>query len=111
VRFRLPDTQTPTSTAAASVVWAFVAGPRVITVEAGTGRPGQLPWRADDTVTRPVTLRGLGRALTAVRSDGAEVRVDLGGGRWVRVRGTLPVGDLVVYAQQLTLGAGPPPGH
>jgi hypothetical protein len=111
VAFRLPDPQAPTSTAAATVVWAFVDGPRVITVEAGTGRPGQLPWRPDDTVTRPVTLSGLGRATTAVRSDGTEIRVDLGGGRWVRVRGTVPVRDLVAYAQQLTLTAGALPGR
>src|SRR5438552_5741296 len=102
VAFRLADRQAPTSTVAASVVWAFNDGPRSITVEAGIGRGGELPWRPDDTVTKPVALRGLGPATTAVRSDGAEVRVDLGGGRWVRVRGTVPVSELVAYARRLT---------
>jgi hypothetical protein len=111
VAFKLPDPRTPSSTVAASVVWAFIDGPRVITVEAGTGHPGQLPWRADDTATTPVTLRGLGPATTAVRSDGAEVRVDVGGGRWVRVRGPVPVRDLAAYAQQLTLVPAAPTGQ
>ena len=106
VDFRLGDPHAPSSTVAASVVWAFVAGPRVITVEAGNGRSGELPWRTDDTVTEPIALRGLGDATTAVRSDGAEVRVDLGGGRWVRVRGTVAVSELVAYAQGLTRRAG-----
>lgn len=106
VDFRLGDPQNPSSTVATSVVWAFVKGPNVITVEAGTGRAGELPWRPDDTVTKPVALRGLGPATTAVRSDGAEVRVDLGGGRWVRVRGTMSVSELVAYAQRLTRSGG-----
>lgn len=111
VAFRLPDPRTPTATAAASIVWAFVDGARVVTVEAGTGRPGQLPWRLDDTVTKPATLHGLGPATTAVRSDGTEVRVDVSGGRWVRVRGTVRATDLVAYAQQLTLTADAPSGR
>jgi hypothetical protein len=110
VDFRLGDPQNPSSTVATSVVWAFAEGPRSITVEAGTGRGGELPWRTDDTVTKPAALRGLGPATSAVRSDGAEVRVDLGGGRWVRVRGTVPVSELVAYAQRLTRAAGASPG-
>lgn len=98
VAFKVPDV-------ASSVVWAFVDGARFVTVEAGTSRPGQLPWHPDDTVTKPVTLQGLGPATTALRSDGAEVRVDLGDGRWVRVRGAIPVAGLTAYAQRLTLSA------
>ncbi len=105
VAFTVPDPQRPTSTIATSVVWAFVAGARFVTVEAGTGRPGQPPWRPDDTTTTPVSLHGLGAATTALRSDGAEVRVDLGGGHWVRVRGALSVAELTAYAQRLTLAA------
>ena len=52
-----------------------------------------------------MTLHGLGPATTALRSDGPEVRVDLGGGRWVRVRSALSVADLTAYAQRLTLAA------
>jgi len=105
VAFRLPDPTSPSATAAMSAVWTFVNGGRVVTVEAGSTRGGQLPWQAGDTVTEPVVLRGLGDAQTAVRSDGAEVRVELGARGWVRVRGTIPMADLVAYAQGLALAA------
>ncbi|HET6793211.1 MAG TPA: hypothetical protein VFH45_02140, partial [Acidimicrobiales bacterium] len=101
VDFTLPDPQQPKQLAAVSVVWAYVKGPAVITVEAGREEGGQLPWQAGDTVARPVTLKGLGPATTAVRSDGGEVRIDLGSGNWVRVRGNVPVDSLVNYANQL----------
>ena len=105
VNFRLPDPNTPTATVARSRVWTFVNGGDVITVEAGITRGGQPPWRTGDTVTVRVALRGLGRAETAVRSDGSEVRVDLGARGWVRVRGTVPVRTLADYAQGLRLAA------
>ena len=111
VAFRAPDPQSPKATIASSVVWAFADGARFVTVEAGSGRAGQLPWRPDDTVTSPVTLRGLGRATSAVRSDGAEVRVDLGGGRWVRVKGAMSVRELLAYAQRLTPAGGAAAGR
>ncbi|HXA29722.1 MAG TPA: hypothetical protein VN193_13360 [Candidatus Angelobacter sp.] len=101
VDFRFPDPQNPSQTAATSVVWGFSGGPRVITVEAGSERGGGLPWSAADT-TESVSLQGLGPASTAVRSDGFEVRVDLGGGGWVRVRGTVPLDTLIAYAHRLT---------
>lgn len=104
-RFVEPDPQNPAGLLAASVVWAFTDGPDVITVEAGQGAPGQLPWGTEPTRAEAITLAGLGRAQSAIRSDGAEVRVDLGNGRWVRVRGTVPVAGLVVYAGSLR----PPP--
>jgi hypothetical protein len=100
--FRFPDPHNPSQTAATSVVWGFVNGPRVITVEAGTERGGGLPWTTGDTSTDSVTLHGLGPASTAVRSDGFEVRVDLGGGQWVRVRGTVALDTLIAYAHRLT---------
>jgi len=102
VDFRFPDAQNPSQTAATSVVWGFTDGPRVITVEAGRERGGGLPWRTGDTSTESVNLHGLGPASTAVRSDGFEVRVDLGGGEWVRVRGTVALDALIVYAHRLT---------
>jgi hypothetical protein len=104
VDFRLPDSSHPTQTVAATVVWSFIRGARVVTVEAGRERGGALPWAAADTPTRPVKLPGLGAASTALRSDGPEVRVDLGDGRWVRVRGTVPLTQLVRYAGTLRLG-------
>jgi len=108
VDFRFPDAQDPSQAAATSVVWAFTDGPRVITVEAGSERGGGLPWRAGDTSTEPVTLHGLGPASTAVRSDGFEVRVDLGGGDWVRVRGTVSLDALIAYAHRLTRASAAP---
>lgn len=100
--FRFPDPQNPSQTAASSVVWGFASGPRVITVEAGSERGGGLPWSTADTSTESANLHGLGPASTAVRSDGFEVRVDLGGGEWVRVRGTVPLDTLIAYAHRLT---------
>jgi hypothetical protein len=102
VDFALRDPQDPTQTVATSVVWAFTRGPRVITVEAGSERSGGLPWNAGDTVAHNTRLAGLGPASTVVRSDGFEVRVDLGGGAWVRVRGTVALDELIAYAQRLS---------
>src|SRR5439155_22310261 len=103
--FGLPDPQAPTQIVAATVVWAFVDGPRVITVEAGQERGGTLPWRPGDTVTDGVQVPALGSASTALRSDGPEVRINAGAGRWVRVRGTVPLRVLVAYARELHLAA------
>ncbi len=86
---------------AAEVVWYFVKGPDVITVEAGENAPGRLPWDAEPTVTRSVRLTRLGAATSAIRSDGAELRIDLGDGQWVRIRGTVPLAGLIVYADSL----------
>lgn len=86
---------------ATEVEWAFTKGPNVITVEAGTSAPGQLPWNGEKTVTEPLTLEGLGRARSALRSDGAEIQVSLGDGQWVRIRGTVPLAGLVRYADGL----------
>jgi hypothetical protein len=110
VRFTLPDPVNSSSLVAASTVWTYVDGANVITVEAGSQRPGQLPWQANDTVTAPVELAGLGSGQSAIRSDGAEVRVDLGGGNWVRVHGTVPLAALVEYANGLRLAAPTPYG-
>ena len=101
VTFRLPDPQDPTQLVAETQVWAFVSGGRVITVEAGTERGGTLPWTSGDTVTAPVTLRGLGPVQLALRSDGPELRVDLGNGEWARIRGTVSIPALTAYAQRL----------
>ena len=110
VDFSLPDPQDPSQTAATSVVWTFADGDRVISVEAGSERGGALPWQEGDTATAAVTLAGLGPATTAVRSDGFELRIDLGGGRWVRVRGTVPLDTLVSYGHRLVRAAAAPTG-
>jgi hypothetical protein len=72
-------------------------------VEAGRERGGALPWSSADSPTRPLRLPGFGTASTALRSDGPEVRVDLGDGLWVRVRGTVSVAVLERYAATLRL--------
>ena len=104
-RFAEPDPQDPRVILATSVVWAFTSGADVVTVEAGQGAPGELPWSAQPTATDAVSLAHLGAATTAIRSDGAEVRVDLGSGRWLRVRGTVPVSGLTAYAGTLSAPA------
>jgi len=81
-----------------STVWSFVSGGLLVTVEAGSG---QLPWQSGDTTTGPETLVGLGAATSALESYGPEIRVQLSGGRWVRVDGTVPLGQLVAYADRL----------
>ena len=87
---------------AQSTVWAYTSGPDVITVEAGAEQGGHYPWDDQPTTTTSLTLRGLGTATTALRSDGPEIRVAFGNGRWVRIRGTVPLPRLVSYAQLLS---------
>lgn len=101
--FRLPDPQHPTGTVAASVIWAYQRGAECITVEAGLEAGGQLPWKSTDTVSRPAGLAAFSTATTALRSDGPEVRIDAGQGRWVRVRGTVPLAELLKFAATLRL--------
>jgi hypothetical protein len=86
----------------AEVIWSFTKGPDVITVEAGESPPGRLPWTAQTTVTRPITLTRLGGGRSAIRSDGAELRLDMGDGQWIRIRGTVPLAGLIAYANTLT---------
>jgi len=87
---------------ARSTVWAFTRGGDVISVEAGFEAGGHYPWDEQPTPTDRITLPDLGTATTALRSDGPEVRVALGAGRWVRVRGTVTLAELVSYARRLT---------
>jgi hypothetical protein len=82
-----------------SAIWSFSSGGAVITVEAGQG---QIPWAAGGPVTQ-LQLRGLGPASSALRSDGPEIRVQLDQDRWVRVRGTVPPGQLAGYASEVAL--------
>lgn len=96
-----PDPQGSGALVAAEVIWAFTKGPNVISVEAGNSAPGQLPWSGTSTVTRPLTLTGLGPARSAIDSDGAEIRVSLGDGQWVRISGTVPLSGLTRYADTL----------
>ncbi|TML63767.1 MAG: hypothetical protein E6G17_04550 [Actinobacteria bacterium] len=82
-----------------SVVWAFTRRADLIVVEAGQTASLNLPWQASDP-SRPARLP-LGRAASVIRSDGAELRVALAGGRWVRVRGTVSPDALASYAHRL----------
>lgn len=83
-----------------STVWAFTRGADVMSVEAGDSRAsGQLPWVTKDP-SRAVRLP-IGAARSVLRNDGTELRVDLGNARWLRVRGTVPLTELVRYAKAL----------
>ena len=90
----------PTQVTDTSMIWSFVGGGQLITVEAGTGA---IPWAPSGTPTQTVVLTGLGAASSALRSDGPEIRVQLVGGRWIRVRGTVPLETLARYASELML--------
>jgi hypothetical protein len=101
---RQPGDQGPV-TLYTSTVWAFTRGAELVTVEAGDSRAsGKVPW-LDSDPSREVKLP-IGDGVTVVRNDGGEVRVDLGSNRWVRVRGTVPLSDLVRYARTLRRSAG-----
>jgi len=86
-----------------STVWAFTRGADVVTVEAGDSHAsgGRLPWLTSDP-SRTVSLP-YGEAQSVLRNDGAELRIDLGEERWLRVRGTVPLSTLVQYAKTLTV--------
>jgi hypothetical protein len=99
--FAEPDPQTPRQLLAASLVWSFTRGDAVITVEAGTNSPGLLPWQTESTAVRALTLP-LGRGESVLRSEGPEIHVDLGGGRWVRIRGTVTLAGLETYARSVS---------
>jgi hypothetical protein len=103
VAFRLPDPQHRGDIIASTVVWTFVHNGQVVTVEAGRERGGVLPWADSLSPTRSIRLPGLGTATTALRSDGPEVRVVVGDGHWVRVRGTVALTTLTSYAGTLRL--------
>lgn len=79
-----------------AAAWVFTRGPDLLTVEAIDGPPGRPPWPADPSV--PVRVEQLGPAESVLGPDGAELRVEVGEGRWVRVRGTLPLADVADYA-------------
>jgi hypothetical protein len=98
--FTLPNPN-GVGTAARSTVWTFTRGPDVISVEAGFEAGGAYPWDGQVTPTAGVRLP-IGAATTALRSDGPEVRIPLGSGRWARVHGTVPLGELVSYARLLS---------
>ena len=100
-RFVLPGPQQqpgePPPVLYTSTVWAFARGPDAVTVEVGSTPSGNLPWN-DADASEPVALP-IGSARSVLRNDGPELRVDLGGGRWLRVRGTVPPGQLEAYAR------------
>lgn len=98
--FTLPN-PSGVGTAARSTVWAFTRGADIISVEAGFESGGAFPWDGQPTPTANVQLP-IGPATTALRSDGPEVRIPLGPGRWARVHGTVPLDELVSYARLLT---------
>lgn len=103
VGFSLPAPQQlgsgPPALLYSSTVWAFARGADSITVEEGTSVEDALPW-SDRDPSRAVSLSGR-RGTTVLRNDGPEVRVALEGRRWLRVRGTVRLSELVAYARGL----------
>jgi hypothetical protein len=93
----------PSQVTDVSTIWSFSDAGAVVTVEAGQG---QLPWDPAGSPTESLELKGLGQAAVAFRSDGPEIRSQLGQDRWVRVRGTVPPGELSRYASELRLAGG-----
>ena len=99
-RFAFPDPETPQILVYGSVVWTFVRGTDVVTVEAASGRPDVSPVPGNTKLGKR-RLPGLGDAASVVRSDGFEIDAVLNPGRWVRVRGTVPLPELTAYAGRL----------
>lgn len=82
-----------------STVWGFARGGDSITIEAGASGSGPPPW-LDSDLSRDVDLP-MGKAQSVLRSDGPELRVVLTDGKWVRIRGTVPIDALEAYARTL----------
>jgi hypothetical protein len=107
--FRQPDPGTGASvTLYQSTVWAYERDADLVTIEAGqSAEPGRLPWDAGDPAQR-VDLQ-LGTGESVLRSDGVEIRIALDASRWVRVRGTITLVDLIRFARELRVAPGPLP--
>jgi hypothetical protein len=101
--FRQPDPATGAPvTLYQSTVWAYQREADLVTVEAGqSAEPGRMPWDAADPA-QPVDLQ-LGSGTSVLRSDGVEIRIALDPSQWVRVRGTIPLADLIPFARELRL--------
>ena len=97
-RFSFPAPDVPHTFVYSSVVWTFARGADVVTVEAAEGRPDLSPAPTNSRVTT-LELPGLGRAYSAVRSDGFEIGALLRPGRWVRIRATAPLEEMEAYAR------------
>ncbi len=80
-----------------SEVWT--RGPDVFVIEQGATR-GSDPFGADPNA-RDVKVKGLGRGELRYSMTASEVRFDVGGTRFVRVRGTLPPSELLEIARDL----------
>jgi hypothetical protein len=104
VGFQLPAPQQlgsgPADLLYSSTVWAFAGAGDVVTVELGTSTEDALPW-SDADRSLALTLP-IGKATSVLRSDGPEIRVDVGHRRWLRVRGTVGLTALTAYARQLS---------
>lgn len=82
------------------VVDAWVKGPDFVAVFNGGTEDESEPFGGDRRARR-ADLGAPGRGETVVSLSGAEARVDLGEGRFVRVFGTLSVDRLIALARQL----------
>jgi hypothetical protein len=99
-RIAYPDPTDPARLLYQAVLWAFTTRSRVVTVEAGVGA---VPWTDPGSAGEQVRLSGLGPATSVLSSFGPELEVVLPGGRFVRVRGTVPPATLEAFADELRL--------
>lgn len=89
----------PTGVRAVGVIDVWTRGPDFVAVFNG-GTDDQADPFADDPRARPVEFASrLGESVVSLA--GAEVRADLGEGRFVRVYGTVAVDELVALARRL----------
>jgi hypothetical protein len=88
-----------------SEVWT--RGPDVVVIEQGSARSGRPPFAADRNA-RKVSLGALGSGELRYGLSGSEVRARTGGGRFVRVSGTVPPSKLLAIARMLRKTEGGP---
>lgn len=84
----------------AGVSDVYVRGTDVVIVDQGATLHAQPPWTVDPA-NAPVDLGAVGRGEILFTARGGEVRALTGGGRYIRVFGTLPADDLAAIARQL----------
>lgn len=85
----------------AGTVDVFERGIDIVAVDQGATLGGKDPFVADPANPTVDVGPALGEAEVLTGPRGNEVRVDRGGGRYLRVYGTLPPGDLASFAGRL----------
>ena len=114
-RFADVDAQTnnpqglPTGDRRTGFTEVWTSGRDVLILDQGSTKGGSAPF-GTDRFARPVDLAGLGMGEAVTGTAAPAVRVNLGGGTYVRVAGTLPVDRLAEVARTLRSVEVPVPG-